>query len=167
MIYTYYGKLWVHKRLLKYFDRDEHGEIIIDKEKNDNEQLRNCGVSPKEFWHILERIDKILNTESNITEPLNAVKCPDFSSKEDAIIYSDVSFTYSTGEEILHRINLNIKQGQTIAFVGESGSGKTTIANLLPRFYDVTSGAVMIDGVDIRELRMADLRNNISFVFTR
>lgn len=58
-LYTEYEFELVKKGLLKYFDRDEHGEIIIDKEKNDNEQLRNCGVSPKEFWHILERIDKI------------------------------------------------------------------------------------------------------------
>ena len=131
---------------------------------NPAKDLSKAAFSIRKGVASLERIDKILNTESNITEPLNAVKCPDFSSKEDAIIYSDVSFTYSTGEEILHRINLNIKQGQTIAFVGESGSGKTTIANLLPRFYDVTEGSITIGGIDIRQMATADLRNHIGYV---
>lgn len=131
---------------------------------NPAKDLSKAAFSIRKGVASLERIDKILNTESNIKEPENAIVCPDFNKKDDSVVYSNVSFTYSTGDEILHHINLNIKQGQTVAFVGESGSGKTTIANLLPRFYDVTEGRITICGIDIRQMNTADLRNHIGYV---
>ena len=103
----------------------------------------------------LERIDKILNTESNIREVASPRELPDFQS---CIRYEDVSFSYIAERPVLQHINLDIHKGQTIALVGQSGSGKTTMADLLPRFYDVTGGRITIDGVDIRELRTFDLR---------
>ena len=103
----------------------------------------------------LERIDKILNTESNIREVASPRELPDFQS---CIRYEDVSFAYIAERPVLQHINLDIRKGQTIALVGQSGSGKTTMADLLPRFYDVTGGRITIDGVDIRELRTFDLR---------
>lgn len=103
----------------------------------------------------LERIDKILNTESNIREVASPRELPDFQS---CIRYEDVSFSYIAERPVLQYINLDIHKGQTIALVGQSGSGKTTMADLLPRFYDVTGGRITIDGVDIRELRTFDLR---------
>ena len=103
----------------------------------------------------LERIDKILNTESNIREVASPRELPDFQS---CIRYEDVSFAYIAERPVLQHINLDIHKGQTIALVGQSGSGKTTMADLLPRFYDVTGGRITIDGVDIRELRTFDLR---------
>ncbi len=103
----------------------------------------------------LERIDKILNAQSNIKEAADAKSVNSF---ENAIEYQDVSFAYRPETPVLQNINLTIKKGQMVALVGQSGSGKTTMADLLPRFYDVTQGAVKIDGTDIRELKIHDLR---------
>ena len=103
----------------------------------------------------LERIDKILNTESNIRVAENPKQIADFQL---VIRYEDVSFAYQADRPVLKHINLDIRKGQTVALVGQSGSGKTTMADLLPRFYDTTAGRITIDGVDIRELKTFDLR---------
>lgn len=103
----------------------------------------------------LERIDKILDTESNICEIENPTKIPNLQS---LIRFEDVSFAYQTDRPVLQHINLDIRKGQTIALVGQSGSGKTTMADLLPRFYDPLQGRITIDGIDIRELKIFDLR---------
>lgn len=103
----------------------------------------------------LERIDKILNTESNIRNAENPKQITDFQS---VIRYEDVCFSYQADRPVLKHINLDIKKGQTIALVGQSGSGKTTMADLLPRFYDPVAGRITIDGVDIREVKTFDLR---------
>jgi len=103
----------------------------------------------------LERIDKILNTESNIRNVESPKQIKDFQS---VIRYEDVSFSYQSDRPVLQHINLDIHKGQTIALVGQSGSGKTTMADLLPRFYDTNAGRITIDGVDIREVKTFDLR---------
>ena len=103
----------------------------------------------------LERIDKILNTESYIREVENPKQLIEFQS---IIRYENVSFSYQDDRPVLQHIDLNIQKGQTIALVGQSGSGKTTMADLLPRFYDPKQGRITIDGVDIRELKTFDLR---------
>ena len=103
----------------------------------------------------LERIDKILNTESTIREVQIPQQLSDFQS---VIRYEDVSFAYQADRLVLQHINLDIRKGQTIALVGQSGSGKTTMADLLPRFYDPSAGRITIDGVDIRQLKTYDLR---------
>jgi len=79
--------------------------------------------------------------------------------------YRDVRFRYPGGsEDVLHGVSFAVRPGETVAIVGRSGSGKSTIVNLLPRFYDVTDGAILLDGRDIREYRLADLRRQISLV---
>lgn len=103
----------------------------------------------------LERIDKILNTESNIRISEDPKQISDFQS---VIRYEDVSFSYQADRPVLQHINLDIHKGQTIALVGQSGSGKTTMADLLPRFYDTTAGRITVDGIDIRDLKTFDLR---------
>ena len=103
----------------------------------------------------LERIDKVLNTENNIQEVAHPVAINDFN---DCIVYKDVSFAYRNDSEVLQHIDLTIEKGQMIALVGQSGSGKTTLADLLPRFYDVTGGSITIDGLDIRQAKIHDLR---------
>ena len=103
----------------------------------------------------LERIDKILNTENVIREIAAPRQMADFQS---IIRYEDVSFSYQANRPVLQHINLDIHKGQTIALVGQSGSGKTTMADLLPRFYDILEGRITIDGVDIREVKTYDLR---------
>ncbi|HKJ41180.1 MAG TPA: ABC transporter ATP-binding protein [Sunxiuqinia sp.] len=103
----------------------------------------------------MERIDRILNQEILIKDVPNAQDKPAF---EEAIEYRDVGFKY-VKDNVLDNVNLTIKKGQTVAFVGKSGSGKTTLVDLLPRFWDVTEGGIFIDGVDIRDMKIHDLRN--------
>lgn len=98
---------------------------------------------------------------------------PDISDKPDAvevdtlrgdITFDDVGFGYDEERPVLQNISLKVTAGETIAFVGPSGAGKTTICSLLPRFYDVTSGAITIDGIDIRDLKLESLRKQIGIV---
>lgn len=108
----------------------------------------------------MERIDKILEAENNITERPDAHRIPSF---EREIELRDVGFRY--GERwVLRHINLTIRKGQTIALVGQSGSGKSTLLDLIPRYYDVQEGEVLIDGVNVKDLGIHDLRQLIGNV---
>lgn len=104
----------------------------------------------------MERIDKILDAENSITEKENALEIKEF---KDCIRFEHVDFSYDEGREILHDIDFEIKKGQTVAIVGASGGGKSTMVDLIPRFYDVTSGRITIDGHDIRDLSLHSLRS--------
>jgi ATP-binding cassette subfamily B protein/subfamily B ATP-binding cassette protein MsbA len=103
----------------------------------------------------VERIDKILLAENKITNAANAVDMP---AMTDKIEYKNVTFSYEEGREVLHEINLTVPKGKTVALVGQSGSGKSTLVDLLPRFYDVNSGSILIDGVDVRDMTLESLR---------
>jgi ATP-binding cassette, subfamily B, bacterial MsbA len=103
----------------------------------------------------MERIDKILKAENEIREPAHPVEITTFSKD---IRYANVNFKYQS-EPVLRDINLTIAKGQTIALVGQSGSGKSTMVDLLPRFYDVESGSITIDGIDIRQFSLHTLRH--------
>ncbi len=103
----------------------------------------------------MERIDKILTAESTIQEKPEPKTITAFTSK---IEYRNVHFAYNS-QPVLDGINLTIEKGKTVALVGQSGSGKSTLVDLLPRFWDVQSGGVFIDGVDIRDVRLKDLRS--------
>ena len=117
--------------------------------------LSKASYSIRKGMASLERIDKIFNTESNIREVENPDKLFDF---QEVICYEGVRFGYRSDCEVIKGIDLEIRKGQTVALVGQSGSGKTTIADLLPRFYDPQDGRITIDGVDIRRLKTHDLR---------
>lgn len=102
-----------------------------------------------------ERIDKILEAENKISEKHNAKGITKFN---DCIEFKNVSFKY-VDEYVLKNINLKIPKGKTIALVGHSGSGKSTLVDLIPRFYDITEGELLIDGTSVRDLKIKDLRN--------
>lgn len=108
----------------------------------------------------LERIEYILNAEERIEEKKNAVPVKSFNEE---IRYDSVSFAY-TDDYVLEDISLSIKKGQTVAIVGKSGSGKSTMVDLLPRFMDVNKGSITIDGIDIRDMKIRDLRNIMGIV---
>ena len=101
----------------------------------------------------MERVDKILKAERTILDP----EQPKPIALREAITYRDVWFKYQD-QWVLKNINLTIPKGKTVALVGQSGSGKSTLVDLLPRFYDVTQGQILIDGVDVREACLSDLR---------
>ncbi len=113
-------------------------------------------------FFAIERVFDMLDLEPQIKDKKNAVVMP---SDYSIIEFHDVNFEYVKDVPVLKNINLEVKRGQTVAFVGNSGGGKTTIVNLLPRFYDVKSGSITIDGTDIRDFTLESLRNNISVVF--
>lgn len=109
----------------------------------------------------VERVNKILDAVNPIVERADAKP---IARLERGISFRDVTFAYHGGAEVLHGISLDIKRGQTIAIVGQSGSGKSTLVDLLPRYHEVSGGSITIDGTDIRQLRIADLRGIIGNV---
>jgi len=110
-----------------------------------------------------QKVFEYLDRDQHVKEKPGAVKLARF---EKAIHFDDVSFRYPSVPQgfMLAAIQLEVKRGQVVALVGSSGAGKTTVANLVPRFYDVTGGAVLVDGRDIRDLRLDSLRDKISIV---
>ncbi|MFV0626402.1 MAG: ABC transporter ATP-binding protein [Alphaproteobacteria bacterium] len=110
----------------------------------------------------IERITDILDIEPKIFDAEDAVE---ISGVKKNIAFKDVWFEYAEGRPVLKGVNFKAKAGTTTALVGNSGGGKSTIVNLLPRFYDVKSGSVEFDGVDIRQIKLVSLRENISVVF--
>lgn len=110
-----------------------------------------------------DRIADVLETEPIITDP--SVPVPLNGNFKGNVEFRNVSFRYPGAEtDVLHDITFTAKPGQTTAFIGSTGSGKSTVVNLIPRFYDVTEGAILLDGIDIREVTQHDLRERIGYV---
>ncbi len=109
----------------------------------------------------MERVDTIMNAENDITEPASPQELEGFN---DSIRFEAVSFSYEEGKEVLHEIDITIPKGKTVALVGQSGSGKSTLVDLIPRYYDVCGGRITMDGTDIRNFRVKDLRSLIGNV---
>jgi subfamily B ATP-binding cassette protein MsbA len=110
----------------------------------------------------MERVFSLMDGKADIANRPNAIPLKGLNK---CIEYKNVSFSYEAKKPVLKHINLTINKGETIAFVGNSGGGKTTMVNLLPRFYDVKGGAILFDGVDVRDLDLDSLRANIAIVF--
>jgi subfamily B ATP-binding cassette protein MsbA len=125
------------------------------KINQENYVIQNSITAAERFYDILELPNDIL--ENNGTEECNA--------NNQEITFNNVCFTYKgTEEQVINNLNLTIKPGQTVALVGSSGAGKTTIASLIPRFYDVTDGSIKIGGTDLRDFDVYSLRRNIGIV---
>jgi ATP-binding cassette, subfamily B, bacterial len=107
------------------------------------------------------RFTEIMRTHDEIAEKPDAQT---LSNVHGTIKYTDVSFSYNEGTEVLNHINLEIPAGKTLALVGPSGSGKTTVCHLLPRFYEISSGTITIDGINIRDVSISSLRRQIGLV---
>ena len=108
--------------------------------------------------------ERIYNVLDESPEPADPPKTPQLDSVEGRIEFEDVTFAYEPGRPVLEDVNLRIEPGQTVALVGPTGAGKTTIANLIPRFYEVSAGAVRVDGRDVREVGRRSLRTRIATV---
>ncbi len=107
------------------------------------------------------RIFTLLEIRPDIQEAADAIEMPPFSRN---IVLSDVSFNYENNLPVLKQLNLQVNQGEVLAVVGPSGSGKTTLANLIPRFYEISEGALLIDGIDIRRFTLPSLRSQLALV---
>lgn len=111
----------------------------------------------------MTRIDEVLVSESVIMDPENPQKS--VASEKGVVEFRDVSFRYPNAEEnVLSHISFTAKPGQTTAFIGSTGSGKSTLVNLIPRFYDVTEGQVLVDGVDVRDMSQHELHDKLGYV---
>ena len=117
-----------------------------------------------ELQNALACAERVFSLIEEIPETSDNVKAPVDFRAEGKVTLNDVSFSYDKSKKLIENLNLDIKSGQRIAIVGPTGSGKTTLINLLMRFYDVDSGSISIDGIDIRNLKRADLRNNFGMV---
>jgi len=118
-------------------------------------ELSKASYGVRKGLASMERINKILEAENPIKDPVHPLPLPSF---EHSIRLEDVSFTYDGNKQILDHVNLEIPRGKMIAIVGESGAGKSTLVDLIPRFWDVTGGRITLDGKDIREVNVKDLR---------
>lgn len=108
------------------------------------------------------RILEVIEAQPSVPEPSGAVRLS--SPAKGEVKLQDVSFSYRNGEVVLHHLNLNIEPGEKIALVGPSGSGKSTMAKLIARLYDTGEGAVYVDGIDVRSLRLEDIRSNVCYL---
>ena len=125
---------------------------------NPLKEFSKAGYNIPKGLASMERVDKILKAENKIVEipepkPLNGLK--------EKVEFRDISFSYDGKKEVLQHINLTVPKGKTVALVGQSGSGKSTLVDLLPRYHDVQEGAITIDGVSIKDVRISDLRSLI------
>lgn len=117
----------------------------------------------------LERIFETLDVEPEIQDAPHAIEMPEIQGN---VVFDDVVFSYEDNQPILNHVSLNVEAGQSVALVGPTGAGKTTIINLLSRFYDIDSGQILIDGIDIRDVTLKSLRQQMgvmlqdTFVFS-
>lgn len=118
-------------------------------------ELSRAAYGVRKGLASMERINKVLEAENPIKDPVNPQALKAF---EGSIKLEDVSFSYDGSRQILDHVNLEIPRGKMIAIVGESGAGKSTLVDLIPRFWDVTGGRITIDGKDIRNVNVKDLR---------
>lgn len=115
----------------------------------------------------VKRVNEILDVEIDLTDERSLR--PDLFVKEGRIEFKDVSFSYDGKEEslVLENLNFTVEPGQTVGIIGATGSGKTSLVQLIPRLYDVVSGSVLVDGVDVREYSLAHLRNGVGMVLQK
>lgn len=129
--------------------------VILYSIINPLKEFSKAGYDIPKGLASMERIDKILLAENPIKEPAHPKSLQGLTKE---IEFRDITFSYDGQREVLKHINLTVPCGKTIALVGQSGSGKSTLVDLLPRYHDVHSGEILVDGVNIKELRISDLR---------
>ena len=135
--------------------------IILYSVLNPLKELARAGYNIPKGMASVERVDKIMKAENNIKEKPDAKEIASF---DDRIEFRNVHFSYVNGKEVIHGVDLTVPKGQTIAIVGQSGSGKSTLVDLIPRYHDVTSGELLIDGTNVKDLKIHSLRSLIGNV---
>jgi len=135
--------------------------LYINVFLNPIERLINFTEAFQRGMSGFDRFWSMLNRKPEIVDSPDAV---DLQSVKGEIIFENVSFSYNDKNEVLKNVNLRIEPGQTVALVGPSGGGKTTFCSLIPRFYEVNEGRILVDGIDIRKIKLESLRKNIGVV---
>lgn len=135
--------------------------VILYSVLNPLKEFARAGYTIPQGLASMERINVILNAEDNIKDPENPKQLKEF---EDNIEFRNVCFHYENGKEVLTDINIRIPKGKMIALVGQSGSGKSTLVDLIPRYHDVCQGEILLNGTDIRDYKVKDLRSLIGNV---
>ncbi len=135
--------------------------VILYSVINPLKEFSKAGYNIPKGLASMERVDKILKAENNIKEPEHPVPLKELLDK---IEFKDISFSYDGRREVLKHINLTVQKGKTVALVGQSGSGKSTLVDLLPRYHDVQAGEITIDGINIKDVTVHDLRSLIGNV---
>jgi len=135
--------------------------VILYSVINPLKEFSKAGYNIPKGLASMERVDKILKAENPIKEIANPKVLDNLNDK---IELKNISFSYDGTHQVLKNINITIPKGKTIALVGQSGSGKSTLVDLLPRYHDIQEGEILIDGINIKELRIANLRSLIGNV---
>ena len=135
--------------------------VILYSVINPLKEFSKAGYNIPKGLASMERVDKILKADNPIKEPANPTPLHEL---KDKIEFKDISFSYDGTREILKHINLTVEKGKTVALVGQSGSGKSTLVDMLPRYHDVQSGEITIDGINIKDVTVHDLRSLIGNV---
>lgn len=133
----------------------------IDRLYNPLRRLVNSSTTLTQSVASMDRMFEFIDEQYDIVDSPNA---KDALEIKGAVQFNNVSFAYEEDEYILHDINLDVEQGKSVAFVGMSGGGKSTIISLIPRFYDVSSGGILIDGVNVKDYQTKNLRDQIGIV---
>jgi len=133
----------------------------IDRLYNPLRRLVNSSTTLTQSVASMDRMFEFIDEQYDIVDSPNA---KDSLEIKGAVKFNNVSFAYEEDEYILHDINLDVEQGKSVAFVGMSGGGKSTIISLIPRFYDVSSGEILIDGVNVKDYQTKNLRDQIGIV---
>ena len=131
---------------------------------NPAKELTKISYTLQKGMAALHRIDKILEADNPIKDPDNPVALPTNLKHGGSVAFKDVSFSYDGERMVLEDINLKIPSGKTVALVGQSGSGKSTLVDLIPRFWDVVHGEVSVEGHDVDQYKVADLRSMMGIV---
>jgi ATP-binding cassette, subfamily B, putative efflux pump len=135
----------------------------IDKLYNPLRRLVNSSTTLTQSIASMDRVFEFIDVEYDIEDKPHSVSC---EGVQGHIQFKNVSFSYNDNDEVvLKNINLDVKKGETIALVGMSGGGKSSLVSLIPRFYDITSGEILLDGTDIRNFKVRSLRDKIGMVF--
>lgn len=135
----------------------------IDKLYNPLRRLVNSSTTLTQSFASMDRVFELMDEKYDIVDPSDAIVCDKVSGD---VSFENVSFAYNENEDtVLKNITLDVKRGETIALVGMSGGGKSTFVSLIPRFYDVSNGRILLDGVDIRRFKVQTLRDKIGVVF--